>query len=147
MTGDARAAFLRGDRPDDVLVYLPDRSVSDPDALADHGERAADGTVLVLPGERGRAAFQRATGIDPMTFAQRAMQTEGEIDPDCTGGTCPAADPGDPPGDHRIRFVFAFAEEQNEEAGGRYAAGDVVHAYAHCSCGAAYSDRWVVDED
>jgi hypothetical protein len=30
--------------------------------------------------------------------------------------------------------------------GGVYAEGDVVHAYAQCACGTAYSDRWVVDD-
>lgn len=147
MTGDAHAAFLDGDRPDDVLIYLPDRSVSDPDSLADHGERVADGTVLVLPGEEGRAAFQRATGVDPMTFAQRAMQTDGDIARDCTGGECPKAHSEEPAADHRVRFVFAFAEAQNEAIGDLYAEGDVIHAYAHCSCDAAYSDRWVVGEE
>jgi len=143
MTGDDRAAFLAGDRPDDVLIYLADGAVSDPDALASHGERAGDGVVLVLPGERARDVFQRAAGIDPMAFARRAMDTEGAVRADCAGGTCPADGPG---GDHRARFVFAFAEEQNEEAGGLYAEGDVIHAYVACACGERYSDKWVAGE-
>ncbi|WP_214676352.1 DUF5807 family protein, partial [Escherichia coli] len=44
-----------------------------------------------------------------------------------------------------IRRV-AFAEAQNEEVGGIYAEGDVIHAYAKSSEGAAFSDRWVVDD-
>jgi hypothetical protein len=142
-----REQFLRGERPDDVLIYLPDRSVSNPESLADHGERVDDGTVLVLPGEQGRSAFQQATGVDPMTFAQRAMQTDGDIDRDCTGATCPKAAPDEDSKDHRPRFVFAFAEAQNEEVGGLYAEGPVVHAYVHCECDAAFSDRWVASED
>jgi hypothetical protein len=142
-----REAFLAGDRPDHVLIYLPDRTVSDPESLAEHGERVDDGTVLVLPGEQGRSAFQQATGVDPMTFAQRAMQTEGDIDHDCTGTTCPKAHADEDSEDHRPRFVFAFAEEQNEEVGGLYAEGDVIHAYAHCECDAAFSDRWVAGGD
>ena len=147
MTDGGHEAFLQGERLENVLIYLPDRTVSDPDALADHGQRVEDGTVLVLPGDQGRAAFQQSTGVDPMTFAQRAMQTEGEIARDCTAGKCPKAHPEEPDEDHRVRFVFAFAEAQNEDVGDLYAEGDVVHAYAHCACGAAYSDRWVVDED
>ena len=53
-----REAFLAGERTDDVLISLPDRSVSDVESLAEHDERVDDGTVLVLPGEQGRAAFQ-----------------------------------------------------------------------------------------
>ncbi|MWV63722.1 hypothetical protein GRS48_02625 [Halorubrum sp. JWXQ-INN 858] len=49
-------------------------------------------------------------------------------------------------GDHEVRFVFAFAEGQNEEVGGIYAEGDVVHAYAHCACGESYSHKWVVGD-
>jgi hypothetical protein len=143
MTGDDRAAFLAGERPDDVLIYLADGAVSDPDALAAHGERTGEGVVLVLSGERAQGVFQRTAGIDPMAFARRAMDTEGAVRPDCTGGTCPADGSG---GDHRARFVFAFAEEQNEDAGGLYAEGGVIHAYVACACGERYSDRWVAGE-
>jgi hypothetical protein len=135
-----REAFLAGDRPDDVFIYLADDAVSGVDSLAAYGERVAGGTVLVVDGEAGRSAFRSATGVDPMEFAGRAMGTEGAADPDCTGGTCPADDGTAP---HEARFVFAFAEEQNEAAGDIYAEGDVVHAYVSCSCGEAYSDKWV----
>jgi hypothetical protein len=27
-----------------------------------------------------------------------------------------------------------------------YAEGDVIHGYVSCSCGTAYSDKWVVGE-
>jgi len=147
MSTSDREAFLAGERPGDVLISLPDHSVSDAESLAEHGERVDDGTVLVLPGEQGRAAFQQATGVDPMTFAQRAMQTEGDIDHDCTGATCPKAHPEENPDEHRPRFVFAFAEARNEEVGGLYAEGPVIHAYVHCECDAAFSDRWVASED
>jgi len=143
MTGDDRTAFLAGERPGDVLIYLADRAVSDPGALAAHGERAGEGVVLVLSGERAQGVFQRAAGIDPMAFARRAMDTEGTVRADCTGGVCPAGDSG---GDHRIRFVFAFAEERNEDAGGLYAEGDVIHAYVACACGEQYSDKWIASE-
>jgi hypothetical protein len=138
-----RAAFLAGDRPEDVLLYVAESAVSGIEALADRGERVDDGVVLVVEGERGRRAFERATGLDPMAFARDAMGTDGTVDPGCTGGDCPADD-GD--GDHDARFVFAFAEEQNEEVGGLYAEGDVVHAYVACSCGEAYADKWVAGE-
>ncbi len=45
-----------------------------------------------------------------------------------------------------MKFIFSFAEAQNEEVGGIYEEGDVVHAYAKCTCGTTYSDRWVVDD-
>ncbi len=135
----ARESFLAGDRPADVHIYLHENTVSDVEALADHGDRVADGIVLVLDGEQARGVFQRSTGIDPMAFARRAMDTDGEVDRDCAGGTCPEDDGGE----HRARFVFAFAEEQNEEAGGLYAEGPVIHAYVSCSCATSYSDKWV----
>jgi len=152
-----RAAFLAGERPDDVLMYFAERAVSGVDTLADLGERTDEGVVLVVDGDRGRSAFQSATGLDPMAFAKDAMATEGSVAPDCTGGTCPAADgTGDEAagtnggdgssGAHEVRFVFAFAEERNDEAGGLYAEGDVVHAYVACACGETYSDRWVAGE-
>lgn len=145
MTADDRAAFLAGDRPDDVLVYLSEEAVSDPDALEAYGDRVESGVVLVLPGEEARSVFQRAAGIDPMAFARKAMETEGEIRRDCTGGTCPASGPSGG-SDHTARFVFAFAEEQNEEVGGLYAEGEVIHAYVACTCGQRYSDKWVAGE-
>ena len=143
-----RAAFLAGDRPDDVLMYFSESAVSGIDALADLGERVEDGVVLVVEGERGRGAFESATGLDPMAFAKDAMGTEGTVDPDCTGGTCPAAGGGDDalPGAHEAKFVFAFAEEQNEEVGDLYAEGDVIHAYVACTCGETYSGKWVAGE-
>ena len=140
MTSD-RDSFLAGERPGDVAIYLTDGVVDDPGKLETYGEHVTDGIVLVVDGEVGRNAFRAATGVDAMGFAKEAMGAEGHIDDRLTGGDCPAADDE---GDHELRFVFAFSEEQNEEVGGIYAEGDVVHAYAQCSCGVAYSDRWVV---
>jgi hypothetical protein len=141
-TDRALREFRAGDRPDEVAIYLSEDALSgsDADALAEHGVRRDGGVVLVLPGDRGRSAFAAGTGTDAMAFAREAMDVEGRIDADLTGGECPDAGDGD---DHRVRFLLAFAEERNEEIGGRYAEGDVVHAYAQCSCGTAYSDRWV----
>ncbi len=138
---ESREEFLAGERPDDVALFLADSFVSD-DRLERFGDPVADGTLIVVDGERGRNAFQAATGTGAMEFAKSAMSTEGEIDDDLAGGQCP--DAGD--GDHAIQFVFAFAEEQNEEVGGIYADGDVIHAYAQCTCGTAFSDRWNVTE-
>jgi len=140
-----REEFLAGERPDDVLLYFSDEATSGIESLVDLGERVEGGAVLVVDGEEGRGAFQAATGLDPMGFAKDAMSNEGTVDPDCTGGTCPATEerPDDP---HEARFAFAFAEEQNEEVGDIYAEGDVVHAYVSCTCGESYSDKWVVGE-
>jgi hypothetical protein len=148
MSDSDRAAFLAGDRPEDVFIYLDDAAVSNPDALETHGEPVDGGIVLVLPGDTARNVFQQAAGIDPMAFAKQAMGTDGTIDADCTGGTCPdSEDGGEGEGtDHDARFVFAFAEEQNEEVGDIYAEGDVIHAYVSCACGTAYSDKWVAGE-
>jgi len=134
-----REAFLAGERVEDVHIYLSDDAVSNPEPLEQYGERVEGGLVLVLDGEQARGVFRSATGIDPMAFAQEAMDTEGAVDPDCTGGTCPVGD-GD---DHRARFVFAFAEAQNESVGGLYAGGPVVHAYVACACSTRYSDKWL----
>jgi hypothetical protein len=138
---EKREQFLAGERPEDVALFLPDSFVEgDGDGLAQHGEQADDGVVLVVEGDQGRSVFKTATGIDAMGFAKQAMGTEGEISRDLSGGTCPDCD-GD------VEFVFAFAEEQNEEVGGLYAEGDVIHAYAYCDCGTAYSDTWVAGEE
>ncbi|MFC6836955.1 DUF5807 family protein [Halomarina ordinaria] len=142
----ARREFLAGERPDDVLMFLADEAVTNPDALLSIGEATDRGVVLVVPGENGRAAFESAVGTDPMTFAGSAMGTDGTVAPDCTDGECPSAHADEPAEDHRVRFVFAFAEERNEEVGGLYAEGEVVHAYAACSCGTTYSDRWVAGD-
>lgn len=136
-------AFLSGERPEDVLIYLNDTVVSDSDALAEHAARVENGVVLVLPGDHGRSAFERIVGVPPMSFAGEAMDTDGSVAADCTSGECPNADD---PENHQVRVLLAFAEEQNEEAGGLYAAGDVIHAYAGCTCNTTYSDRWVVGE-
>lgn len=140
--GAARREFLAGDRPDDILIYLREDGVADPEELADLGERTADGVVLVLPGAEGRQAFESATGLDPMSFAGSAMDTEGHVHRDATGGDCPE---GDGP-EHGVRFVFAFAEAENQAVGGQYAEGDVVHAYAACDCGTTFSERWIAGE-
>jgi hypothetical protein len=144
MSGGAAArygSFLAGDRPDDVLVYLHEAGVGSVEDLLDLGTPVDDGVVLVLPGDDGQAAFRSATGLDPMEFAGAAMDTDGEIDDDCTGGACPDGDDGD----HYARFVFAFVEPQNDGAGGLYAEGDVVHAYAACDCGTTYAEKWIID--
>jgi len=140
---DARSEFLAGERPDDVALFLADRVLDDPEPLLEYGERTEEGVLLVMEGETGRSVFQSATDMDAMAFAGKAMRTEGAVDADLAGGTCPKAAEGE---DHAVRFVFAFVEEENEEVGGRYGEGDVVHAYAHCECGAAYSENWVVGE-
>lgn len=135
-----REAFLAGRRPADVHIYLHEDVVSNPSALATHGELVDDGVVLVLDGEQARGVFQETTGIDPMALAGDARATEGDVDRDCAGATCPVGGR-----DHQPRLIFAFAEGQNESAGGLYAEGPVVHAYVACGCGERYSDRWVAD--
>jgi len=133
-----REEFLAGERPDDVALFLADSFVSG-DKLAEYGEPVPGGLLLVVPGETGRNVFKKATGMDAMSFAKEAMGTEGTIAADLAGGDCPE-------GDHDVEFVFAFVEEQNEEVGGLYAEGDVVHAYAYCSCGTSFSHKWVAGE-
>ncbi|MFT4958510.1 MAG: hypothetical protein ACI9EZ_001840 [Halobacteriales archaeon] len=135
--------FLAGDRPDDVALYLSNGFVDDVEQLADYGESVDDGVIIIVDGESGRNAFQRATGNDAMAFAKRAMGTEGTVRPDLSGGECPAVAEDETPADHETTFVFAFSEEQNEEVGGLYAEGDVLHAYAQCNCGTAYTQKWV----
>jgi hypothetical protein len=137
------AAFRRGERVDDVCIYLHEEGVGNVEALSEMGIRTDEGVLLVMPGEEGRAAFQRATSLDPMDFAGMAMDTEGEIDEDLTGGNCPDAGDG---ADHYVKFVFAFAEARHPEMEGLYAEGDVIHAYAACACGRTYSEKWVAGE-
>jgi len=138
-------AFLDGDRPEDICIYLHEEGVGSIDDLLDIGTHVDDGVVLVLPGEDGQAAFESATGLDAMDFAGMAMQTDGQVDEDCTGGACPDGD-GSGGDEHYVTFVFAFAEERNEAVGGLYAEGAVIHAYAACSCGTTYSDKWVAGD-
>ena len=148
-----RREFIDGERPEDVLVFFAESAVSDLGTLAQHGERVERGVSLVLEAERGRSAFEGATGVDPMTLASAAMDSTGAIDLDSFAGCCPEtedtdADDANTAGtdaadEHAPRFAFAFAEERNEEVGGIYAEGDVIHAYAVCECGGVYSERWV----
>ena len=159
------AAFLAGDRPDDVVLYLSDVFLDDDSRLRDVGTETDDGVRLVLDGETGRDAFAAGTGMDAMSFAGDAMGTSGTIAESLDAGTCPSKDttpdadtdttpdadtadstPATADETHAVRFVLAFAEEQNEEVGGRYADGDVIHAYAHCACGERYADNWVVGD-
>ncbi|MFC7176363.1 DUF5807 family protein [Halosegnis marinus] len=135
-------AFLAGERHDDILLFIDDDAVGDPGSLAGVAEEVGTGYVLVLPGDRGSEVVSDVVGIDPMDLAGAAMDTEGDIRRDCTGGDCPAGT-GDA---HRVRFVFAFTEAENPEVGGLYAEGDVLHAYAACACGQTYSDKWVLDD-
>jgi hypothetical protein len=145
MTGmaDRLGEFLAGERVEDVAFFLHEEGVGDLDALADVGVRTENGVVLVLPGDEGRAAFERATSLSPMSFAGAAMDTEGDVARDLTDGTCPAGD-GD---GHYAKFVFAFAEEHHPDMEGLYAEGDVVHAYAACACGETYSEKWLAGEE
>jgi len=141
-----REEFLAGERVEDIAFFLHEDSVGNVDALSEYAEQVEDGVVLVLDGDQGRSAFQSSTGLDPMALAKRAMGTDGEISRELTGGVCPNADE-EPEENHTAKFVFAFAEEQNEEVGGIYEQGDVVHSYAVCTCGEAYSEKWVVGEE
>ncbi len=136
---DRVSAFLAGDRPDDVALFLSEGTVEGVEKLAAHGERVDGGVLVVVSGQNGRNAFTAATGLDAFTFAREAMEREGAVERDLSGGDCPDCDAGP-------EFVFAFAEEENEEAGGLYAEGSVLHAYARCACGVAYADRWVAGE-
>lgn len=140
-----REAFLAGDRVEDIAFYLHEDSVGNVDALSDYAEDVEDGIVLVLDGDQGRSAFQSSTGLDPMALAKRAMGTDGDVSHDLTGGVCPNSE-DEPDDTHTTKFVFAFAEQQNEEVGGIYAEGDVVHSYAVCTCGEAYSEKWVIGD-
>ena len=141
---DDLTAFLAGDRLDDVAIYVADTVVDTDHPLSTAGIAVDGGVVVVVAGETGREAFADSTGLDPMAFAKQAMDRTGEIDDRLAGGVCPAAT-DDPTASHHIEFGFAFAEAENEDVGGLYAEGDVIHAYAHCSCGTDFSQKWVAD--
>ena len=134
--------FLAGERLDDVAIYINDSLLGDDHALGDVGQTVDSGIILVLDGENGRNAFQQATGVGAMQFAKEAMDRDGEVHTDLAGGVCPEADGENDPA-HTIEFILSFAEAQNEEVGGLYADGDVIHAYAHCSCGVSFSHKWL----
>ncbi|QHS16812.1 DUF5807 family protein [Halopenitus persicus] len=141
--------FLAGERLEDVVLFVSDDFLDDDSRLRSIGTERENGVLLVVDGERGRSAFQAGTGMDAMGFAKQAMGTDGTIARTLDGATCPAADDasaGGPDEDHAISFIFAFAEAENEEVGGLYAEGDVVHAYAQCECGESFSHKWVVGE-
>ena len=162
---DDLTAFLDGERLDDVAIYVADSFFDGDHPLARAGIAVDGGVVVVVPGETGREAFADSTGLDPMAFAKQAMDRTGEIDARLAGGNCPDADDdsdayttGDTDDetadddtnnqttdDHHIEFIFAFAEAENQEVGGLYADGDVIHAYAHCACGADFSQKWLAD--
>ncbi|MFB6251580.1 MAG: DUF5807 family protein [Halobellus sp.] len=138
-------AFLAGENHEDVALYLTERYLDSQGKLPNLGEAVDGGYVLVVPGDDGRRAFAAGTGMDAMEFARGAMDETGHISRSLDGGECPVA--GNDPDGHEVAFIFAFSEAQNDEVGGLYERGDVVHAYAHCACGASYSDKWVVGEE
>ncbi|WP_418285591.1 DUF5807 family protein [Halorubrum sp. DTA46] len=147
--------FLAGERLDDVVFYVSDAYLDDDSRLRNVGSETGGGVRLILDGETGRSAFEAGTGMGAMEFAKTAMGAEGAIARSLDDGECPFADSGgdgedgedeETDDDHGVRFVFAFAEAQNEEVGGLYAEGDVVHAYAHCTCGESYSHKWIVGD-
>ncbi|EMA60150.1 hypothetical protein C470_10089 [Halorubrum distributum JCM 13561] len=138
--------FLAGERLDDVVFYLSDAYLDDDSRLREVGTETDGGVRLILDGETGRSAFQAGTGMGAMEFAKTAMDADGEIARSLDDGACPFAGDDDAADDHEVQFVFAFAEAQNEEVGGLYAEGDVVHAYTHCTCGESYSHKWVIGE-
>lgn len=140
-------AFLAGERIDDIAIYLPSETIDDAETLLDSdvAEPAASGIYIVVDGERGRSMFEQVIGTEVMTFASTAMGTPGTIGADLSAGECPNAVEG--PQDHSVRFVFAFAEAKNDEVGGLYAEGDVIHAYAQCTCGEQYSDTWIAEPE
>ena len=137
------SSFLAGERLDDVAIFLTSEYLDEQGRLPTLGESVENGYVLVVPGDEGRRAFAAGTGMDAMEFARMAMGNDGRIDADLGDGACPN---GAPDETHRVEFVFAFAEAQNEGVGGLYGEGDVIHAYAHCSCDTNYSDRWLVGD-
>lgn len=141
---DDLTAFLAGDRLDDVAIYVADSVFDGDHPLSTAGITVDSGVVIVVPGETGREAFADSTGLDPMAFAKQAMDRTGEIDDRLAGGVCPAA-ADDPTASHDIEFIFAFAEAENQEVGGLYADGDVIHAYAHCGCGTDFSQKWLAE--
>jgi hypothetical protein len=147
--------FLAGERLEDVALFLAEDQLDEAGKLADAGEEVDGGVVLVRPGDQGRKLFNAGTGKDAMEFAKEAMGEGGSVDADLSGGECPEGDGDDSEersssgsrtesGDHEVQYVFAFAEAENPEVGGMYADGDVIHAYAQCACGEAYSEKWVV---
>ncbi|XVH32694.1 DUF5807 family protein [Haloferacaceae archaeon DSL9] len=140
------AEFLAGERLDDVAIYISEEYLDENLMVANYGEEVETGTVLVVPGDEGRAAFSQGTGLDPMRFAGAAMGREGQIHERLDGGVCPDDDETEPEDEHRVEFIFAFAEAENQEVGGLYADGDVIHAYAHCSCGTNFSQKWIAGE-
>lgn len=135
--------FLAGERLDDVVLFISDVFLDADSRLRNVGTETDDGVRVVVDGESGRSAFEAGTGMDAMGFAQKAMSTEGDVARSLDGGECPRADEH-PDEEHAVEFVFAFAEAENQEVGGLYAEGDVVHSYAHCACGENYSHKWVV---
>ncbi|WP_410766341.1 DUF5807 family protein [Haloferax sp. DFSO60] len=134
--------FLAGERLDDVALFLTQEYLDSQGKLPNMGEAVENGYVLVVPGDEGRRAFAAGTGMDAMKFAQSAMGEKSEIDRNLGDGVCPDTETDE---NHEAKFIFAFAEEENEEVGGLYEDGDVIHAYAKCTCGTAYSERWVVE--
>jgi hypothetical protein len=131
--------FLAGERLDDVAFFLTEEYLDENGMIANRGEAVEEGVVLVEPGEKGRKLFSSGTGLDVMQFAQKAIGTDGHIERDLSGGE---SEDGE-----AARFVFAFAEAQNEGVGGIYGEGDVIHAYAYGEDGTAFSDRWIVGRE
>ena len=122
------------------------RGAIDPDLGGGDCPAAGDGET---PSE-SRAAEASGPGDGEASTdasSNRSSSSSGDGEEQSSSGNRSVERSGDDAdADHGVEFVFAFAEEQNEEVGGRYAEGDVIHAYAHCACGENYSQKWVVGE-
>ncbi|MFB6254969.1 MAG: DUF5807 family protein [Halobacteriaceae archaeon] len=135
--------FLAGNRPNDIALYFANSFLDNPENLSDYGVSVANGVILIVDGSTGRSIFNEVTGMQPMQFAQRAMQTSGSIESSLTSAECPNSTASN---NHFIKFLFAFVEEEKNNIDGIYDQGDVMHVYAFCSCDTAFSDRWVINK-
>lgn len=135
--------FIAGEKPKHILLYHGIGAGKLPDQAAKLAHDIEDGHVMVLPAAMAQEIADKVLIPDLSTFSERSRERGGAIESFLTAGTCPEAmDNGK---GHTLEQIFAFVQPKDELLGGIYAKGDVMHAYALCSCQTYYSDRWVVD--
>jgi hypothetical protein len=135
--------FVAGNRPEHVMLFQRDGTGPLSDNAQELGHEVADGTVIVAPAVMAQEIVSEVLSPSPTEFTDRAREREGEIESFLTAGTCP--DAGEDDGKHLLEQLFAFVQPEDQSLGEMYAKGDVMHAYAQCSCQAHYSDKWVID--
>ncbi|WP_254280489.1 DUF5807 family protein [Haloarcula marina] len=135
--------FIAGNRPGHIMLFQHENATSLPDDASKVAKNAAEGKMIIQPAVMARDLIDKVLVPNISQFTELSQKRQGNIEPYLTSGDCPEANSNHDE-DHIIEQLFAFVQPKHNSLGGIYADGDVMHAYARCSCQVHYSDRWVI---